>query len=113
MKIELDIPDALLIDMIDRGQCAWINDIVTAPRGESPGATALRGGKVVITHDNTKAGRKRNMRTPLNRECIERGVLAFATQLPHHFGDMLAKRGDAATGDYFLQCCLFGEVMFE
>lgn len=48
----------------------------------------------------------------LDLPAIEKGLEVFATKYPRHFGDWLAENDDATTGDVFLQCCLFGEVVY-
>jgi hypothetical protein len=36
----------------------------------------------------------------------------MAVECPRHFADFLNEKADAVTGDAFLQCCLFGEVIY-
>lgn len=48
----------------------------------------------------------------LDMESIQRGLQVMADKYPRHFGDFLAGNDDADTGDVFLQCCLFGELVF-
>jgi len=48
----------------------------------------------------------------LNFESISSGLNAMATECPRHFADFLNDRADAITGDAFLQCCLFGELIY-
>jgi len=70
-----------------------------------------KGGALVI---ETKAkdeiaGKKKWV---LDREAIARGLKVMREKYPKHFGDAMADDGDADTGDVFLQCCLFGELVF-
>lgn len=48
----------------------------------------------------------------LDRAAIEKGLLIMARDHGRHFGNFMAENDDAETGDVFLQCCLFGEVVF-
>lgn len=48
----------------------------------------------------------------LSRASAEAGLVIMATKYPAHFADFLAENDDAITGDVFLQCALFGEVVF-
>jgi hypothetical protein len=48
----------------------------------------------------------------LDRAALERGLLVMREKAPRHFGDFIADNDDAITGDVFLQCCLFGEVVY-
>ena len=48
----------------------------------------------------------------LTREKLIEGVRVMAQKYPKHFGDMMSEEGDSTTGDVFLQCALFGEVIY-
>lgn len=48
----------------------------------------------------------------LDWSSIASGLSALSDQYPRHFADFLAGQEDATTGDVFLQCCLFGRVIF-
>jgi len=43
---------------------------------------------------------------------IRYGLQVMADKYPRHFQDLLNDNDDAITGDVFLQCCLWGEVVF-
>jgi hypothetical protein len=45
-----------------------------------------------------------------SREMIDEATAIFLA--PRHFADVLNENDDAGTGDVFLQCCLFGEIIF-
>ena len=49
----------------------------------------------------------------LNKESIQSGMQILADKYPHHWKDINQDNEDANTGDAYLQCCLFGEVVFE
>ncbi len=48
----------------------------------------------------------------VDMETLARGLQKMADNHPEHFGNFLAENDDADTGDCFLQCCVFGEVVF-
>lgn len=48
----------------------------------------------------------------LDRAAIDRGLAAMAKDFPRHWGDFIRENEDACTGDVFIQCCLFGEVVY-
>ena len=48
----------------------------------------------------------------LDRKACERGLQVMAVSYPKHFADVVNEDGDATTGDVFLQCALYGEVIF-
>jgi len=43
---------------------------------------------------------------------IRFGLQTMADRYPRHWQDFIDDNEDAATGDVFLQCCLWGEVVF-
>ena len=43
---------------------------------------------------------------------IKRGLEIMAAKYPEHWADFLTERDDAITGDVFLQCCLFDDVIY-
>ena len=68
--------------------------------------------EVVVSEEEPIPGKGRKFK--LDREAVARGLAAMQAKHPKHFADALADDGsaDADTGDVFLQCCLFGEVIF-
>jgi len=48
----------------------------------------------------------------LNLAGIKKGLTVMAKKEPRHFADFLKEDYDETTGDVFLQCCLFGEVIY-
>lgn len=48
----------------------------------------------------------------LTKEKMEEGVRVMAVKYPHHFKDLMTENCDADTGDVFLQCSLFGELVY-
>jgi hypothetical protein len=49
----------------------------------------------------------------LDLKSIRRGLEDLATKYPRHFADLLNENTDAITADVLLQCCLFGELIYE
>lgn len=62
-----------------------------------------------VTEDNAEQPRKKHI---LDRKAMERGTQIMAEKYPRHFAAVLAEDADADTGDVWLQCCLFGEVIY-
>lgn len=48
----------------------------------------------------------------LDREKVMAGAQVMAAKYPQHFADWMNEDGDATTGDVFLQCCVFGELVY-
>jgi hypothetical protein len=63
------------------------------------------GGAVMITTEDEDPYR-------LDGQAIERGLRVMADQYSSYYQDMVEENGDADTGDVFLQCCLFGDVVY-
>ena len=74
------------------------------------------GGKVLVecSEDHPNPARK-DGRWVLDRAAIAKGLAVMAAKYPGHFGNMVDEEhgnADAETGDVFVQCCLFGELVF-
>lgn len=48
----------------------------------------------------------------LDLESVKRGLDVMAAKYPRHFGDFASEGEDGGTGDVFLQCALFGDVVY-
>jgi hypothetical protein len=48
----------------------------------------------------------------LNREAMEKGLSIMAKKYPLNFNKFMTENDDAETGDVFLQCALYGEIIF-
>lgn len=71
----------------------------------------LQAGCAVIISD--RSGEAEEEKTyELNREAINRGIQIMATKYLRHFADLMNENDDADTGDVFLQCCIFGDVIY-
>lgn len=53
-----------------------------------------------------------SVRSQLDRSAIQFGLNLMSTRYPQHFASFLEENEDAETGDVFLQCCLFGELVY-
>lgn len=66
------------------------------------------GGAVIISVPEDDDGKKYT----LDLNAVKKGLKVMAKDYPRHFTDFVKENDDACTGDVFLQCCLFGEVIF-
>jgi hypothetical protein len=48
----------------------------------------------------------------LDLPAIQRGFKVMQQQYPKHFANWLAENDDAITGDVFVQCCIFGDIIY-
>jgi hypothetical protein len=49
----------------------------------------------------------------LDLKSIRQGLDALAARYPRHFADLVNENTDAITANVLLQCCLFGELIYE
>lgn len=71
-----------------------------------------KGGSLRISDEVGRGpGDKARVET-LSLETIQRGLDALQAKYPAQMGNFLSGNYDANTGDVFLQCCLFGEVVY-
>jgi hypothetical protein len=48
----------------------------------------------------------------LDTASLTKGLVTMAQKYPRHWGDFIQENDDAETADVFLQCCLFGEIVY-
>lgn len=70
------------------------------------------GGSLTIRDGNDEYEHNGNKLWLLNREALLHGLEVMYAKYPKHFADAISGNEDADTGDVYLQCCLFGEVVF-
>ncbi len=54
-----------------------------------------------------------NKKHELNRAKLITGMQVMAEKYPHQFKSIMEDDTDAETGDVYLQCCLFGEILYS
>lgn len=64
------------------------------------------GGLVISTLEEDEENKT------LNLKSIKQGLEIMAEKYPKHFSDMLEENTDGDTGDVFLQCCLYGDIIY-
>ena len=70
------------------------------------------GGALIISDKEDDEPVKSKKTYRLDLDSITKGIQVMAEKYPRHFADMVSEDFDATTGDVFLQCCLFGEVIY-
>jgi hypothetical protein len=48
----------------------------------------------------------------LDLPAIKRGLTIMASRYPEHYSNFRKDQSDAETGDVFIQCCIFGELVY-
>lgn len=54
----------------------------------------------------------RNEEFRLNLEIITKGLRTMQDKYSWHWADFINENEDAETGDVFLQCCVFGDIVY-
>ncbi len=68
---------------------------------------SMCGGRVIlIEHDDE------DEEHILDRAALHRGIKTMAEKFPRHWADFISENDDAITGDVFVQCCLFGDIIY-
>ena len=65
-------------------------------------------GGAVILQDSEDSSEK----WELTLDKVRSGLSVMANKYPRHYADFINGNADAVTGDVFIQCALFGEVVF-
>ena len=71
----------------------------------------IEGCAVIITTE-AAGDEGDNTERRLDRAALLRGIEIMAEKYPRHFANVVSENDDAETGDVFLQCCLFGEIVY-
>lgn len=123
IKVQVKVPVSITIEQISDLLCIAIEggsnywcDSITRIGGVTKEQAEFRhevpfveGGSLeVVENEDEGEGRV----TLLNKEKLIDGLSVFAEKCPRQFSDLMADNSDAETGDCFLQCCCFGEVIY-
>ena len=96
--------EEFLVCALEGGSNYWIKEVEPVKEGddvyEAPFGLGL---KVTDLEGQTNY---------LNYSAFHRGLQAMADNYPRHMGDIISKNDDATTADVFLQCCLFGQLVY-
>lgn len=71
------------------------------------GYPLAKGGAVIIADKEDE-----EKEYTLDLAAVRKGWTIFKRDYARHYADVLKENADATTGDVFLQCCLFGEVIY-
>ena len=71
------------------------------------------GGAVVIQDLEEDESVNEAIKYYLTLAEIRSGLAVMANRFPRHFGDFMNENDDATTADVFLQCCVFGDVIYS
>lgn len=97
---EFDIPKGADVSWLDE------RDIEDGKPAFPFYAAPFCGGHIVLTDF------EENREYRLDLESIKSGIQTMASKYPRHYSDFVSENDDAITGDVFLQCCVFGEIVY-
>lgn len=118
VKVSQQRIEDLLCNALEGGSNYWyMIDSFNYPEGQTQESLGLEfphielplvpGGSLTIS-DKEDAQTK----ATLDKAACIKGLEAMARDEARHFGDWLAENDDATTGDVFLQCALWGKVIY-
>lgn len=115
MKIttEVEISNERISDLLcsafEGGSTYWavVKSVEGRDKAEYIHDVPLNGGKILISDQEGDLSTK-----SLDMSTIESGLHLMAKKFPRHFTDFINENDDACTGDVFLQCCLFDDVIY-
>ena len=121
MKVTIEMPEQRIQDLLcnafEGGSNYWyVINGKNYPEGQTKESLGIefehlelpfKGGSLIVGDFDGDEGDK-----VLDLKAIKKGLRIMANKHPRHFGDWLGENDDATTGDVFLQCCLFGEVVY-
>lgn len=107
----------LLCDALEGGSNYWyVINSCNYPEGETKESLGiefphtqlpLKGGSLTIGDCLIDGTDK-----ILDREAIRKGLNVMADKYPSHYADFIDGNDDALTGDVFLQCAVFGKLVY-
>lgn len=70
----------------------------------------VNGGSIIVTapHPKTEA----DTDYLVDGKVVQNGLAVMASKYPHHFVDVLKQDTDDTTGDVFIQCCIYGDIIY-
>jgi len=120
-KIPIQRIQDLLCNALEGGySCYWCEiEKFNYPEGETKESLKIefqhielpfKNGSLTIRDVSGEGDNKKEY--ILNLPAIAEGLQIMADKEPRHFRDFMTEDDDAITGDVFLQCCLFKEVIY-
>jgi len=99
--VEQTVPEQTVQDLLD---CAWEGGSNYWAQADGPSSQAFESSGVkIFVGDEVHV---------LNQEKLARGLQTLCSDWPWHWAHLFNDNMDAETGDVFLQCCLFGTIVY-
>lgn len=124
VNIKNEAIQALFVGAFEGGSNYWVESV---KEGSKPKTDKIRNwshtdiwyynwqfekdGSIIVVIDEP-IDHSDKVEYTVDRECILKGMDVFAEKYPRHFANVMKENDDAETADVFLQCCLFGELVY-
>lgn len=118
VKVSHERINDLLCGAFEGGSNYWYPiESYNYPEGQTKGSLEIefehvelpmKGGSLTVSDIEEDGGKKHI----LDKEACIRGLKVMAEKYPQHFADWQDENDDATTADVYLQCCLFGELVY-
>ena len=109
-----------IIGAFEGGSTDWLRQAEYMPndkpvrRGDPAYAEAdfwVNDGQMKLSYDNPEKG-PALARKVIGQTEIAHGLKAMASKHPRHFNDLVTENDDGITHDVFIQCVIFGKVIY-
>lgn len=118
MSVKLDYLTNALIGAFEGGSTYWLREVDyltdKAPFAAPAYAEATfwqQGGRVKLFYDDPEDEESR-AEFEMGLPEMTKGVEVMASKFAGHFGDLISENDDAITHDVFIQCVIFGDVIY-
>lgn len=114
-EIKAERIEDLLCTALEGGSNYWA-EIKSTRVGSASGVRyahelPMRGGVITLADSSGEEWPADAQPVITRRACVI-GLQVMADKFPQHFVNFVQGHEDAVTGDVFLQCCVFGDIVF-
>lgn len=116
--VSRDLLEDTLCDALEGGSNYWYCIEKASAPADKPAYLheyPLRGGSLWFSakgDDGDDVEIEGSKRWVLDEFTMRKGAETMARMWPRHWGNLITENGDAETADVFLQCALFGDIIF-
>lgn len=112
----------MMVTCIETNACSWLENVQldSTPVGREEFdfnwyATAKlyeKNFQFTVTCENHEGDDPEYLTVEVTPEKMQAGLNVLVEKYPHHIADMLAENDDAETADAFLQCVVYGDIIY-
>jgi hypothetical protein len=102
----------LLVSAFEGGSNYWYDDLEPLKKTSKRREASDRFYSDIMTNGFRLKDKETGKVLTRGPGSLSLGLQVMAKSQPRHFVDVTGETGDATTGDVFLQCCVFGEVIY-